>query len=178
MTISKLINKALLNNEFDSLLLGRGDYIHLPRWTCASGGMDLAALYPELCEFNKNERNISKQVNDLLLKACNKYETIIPVAAFIMLETLRIKNGQVRLGLCLDIITEKLKSAILTSRNRLRLDKNGDGNQWSDGLFGELRRINAITVDLGGKTFMPFSDDEQPLPRPSVREADASGKAG
>jgi hypothetical protein len=156
MTISELINKALSNKEFDSLILGRGDYVYLPRWTSASGNMDLAALYSVLCEFNKNEEDISKQVNDAILKACDRYETIVPVASLVLLETLRIKNNQDAIGLCLETITKKLKSFILNNQDKLRLDKNGIGNQWTDGLLGELKRLNANTVGLGGRPFMPY----------------------
>ena len=150
-----ILQKAIEKGELIQLLLGAPEYCYRSRWSPAPGNTDLT----ELLGFMFHERDLAKkrQWRDDLLKALNliveTYEGLDPVATCILMESLHIARYRQALGLPLDDLAKKLHKGIMQFRERLELDRSGLGDQWSDGMLGEFRRLSKNTVELGGPSF-------------------------
>lgn len=158
MTITdpiQMIKEAVAKGEIIKLLLGDPGYCYLPKGSPAPGNTDLAAVIGVLYDFiPESER---ARVRDEMVVALNAivgtYEGLEPVAASILLESLRKMHNRTRFGLPLDDLAAKLSESINAFADRLRADRSGVGASWPDGRLGELRRLSRNTVDLGGPPF-------------------------
>jgi hypothetical protein len=150
-----MVKNALEKSELDKLLLGEPGYRYLPKGSPAPGDTDLAAVIGILYDHTSEAER--QRIRDEILKTLNSivgtYEGLEPVAASILLESLRKMRNRSPFGLPLDDIAAKLRASINAFADRLKADRSGVGAGWPDGRLGELRRLSRNTVDLGGPSF-------------------------
>jgi hypothetical protein len=154
-TAYEIVKNALDKDELDLLLLGKPEYCYLPRWVSTPGNTDLVelltTLYEEYGQYHHEE--IKEQLCRAITKIVSIYDGLIPVANCILLESSRRKNDIFSLDLPLEEIAIELNESIKKYYSQLRDDKNGAGSRWDDGLLGDLRRLNKITIKKGGPSF-------------------------
>ena len=112
----------------------------------------LTALYEEYGQYHPEE--IRERLHRAISKIISNYDGLVPVANCILLEAYRRKNESFSLDLPLEEIAKELNESIKKYYAQLRDDKSGAGGRWDDGLLGELRRLNKITVNKGGPSFL------------------------
>jgi hypothetical protein len=151
----EIVKNALDKDELDLLLLGTPEYCYAPRWSDSPQNTEivelLTALYEEYGQYHPEE--IRERLHRAISKIISNYDGLIPVANCILLEAYRRKNESFSLDLPLEEIAKELNESIKKYYAQLRDDKSGAGGRWDDGLLGELRRLNKITVNKGGPSF-------------------------
>jgi hypothetical protein len=151
-----ILKKALAKGELEKLLLGFPEYRYLPKGSPSPENTDLAALLGALYD-HTTEDNKAK-VRDNMTKALNTivqhYDGLQPVAACILLESLRNARNKPSFGLPLTDLAARLHASINLFSDRLKGDKNGVCSSWPDGRLGELRRLSRNTTELGGPSFL------------------------
>jgi hypothetical protein len=147
-----IVRKALAENNLDLLLFGKQGYSYLPKWSSAPGNTDLTTLLSVIYDtpLGYAKEDIVAKMIYAVNQIVFSYEGLFPVATVILIETLRVNNGRPILGLPLNEIATILRESILKYRYNLITDKTGPGNQWEDGMYGEMRRISDNIVELGG----------------------------
>ena len=150
-----IVEDALRRGELDKLLLGEPGDRYLPKGSPAPGDTDLAAVLGTL--YDQTPETDLQRVRDEMVKAVNSivgtYEGLEPVAASILLESLRKQRTKPTFGLPLDDLAAQLRASIDVFADRLKTDRSGIGASWADGRLGELRRLSRNTVDLAGPSF-------------------------
>jgi hypothetical protein len=147
-----IVKNALDKDELDLLLLGKPEYCYMPRWTTSPLNTNLVELLTTLYEEygQYHHEDIKERLCHAITKIVSTYDGLIPVANCILLESSRRKKDNFSLDLPLEEIAIELNESIKEYYSQLREDKSGAGNRWDDGLLGELRRLNKITVKQGG----------------------------
>lgn len=148
----EIVKRAVRENHLDRLLLGKPEYSYLPKWSPAPGNTDLTTLLSFI--YDEPLGISDEEIRDRLLNAVNRiislYEGLFPVATIILIESLRLSDRRIILGLPLDEISSSLSKSIDEFKQRLSNDKTEYGMQWDDGMLGEMRRISNNIVELGG----------------------------
>ncbi|MCU0721772.1 MAG: hypothetical protein MUC83_18825, partial [Pirellula sp.] len=91
---------------------------------------------------------------DAMSKLVSTYDGLEPVAACVLIETLRQSKNRSPMGLPVRDFTERLLRSIDEFRDRLSRDLSGFGVGWKDGRLGEVRRLSEIVRSLGGSRFV------------------------
>lgn len=154
-TAYEIVKNALDKDELDLLLLGQPEYCYVPRWASSSSDSDLVELLTTLYEEygQYHHEDIKERLGRAITKIVSIYDGLIPVANCILLESARRKDDSYSLDLPLEEIAVELNESIKNYYSQLREDKSDAGSRWDDGLLGELRRLNKITVKKGGPAF-------------------------
>jgi hypothetical protein len=151
----EIVRKALDKDELDLLLLGTPEYCCAPRLAATPTNDDLVelltTLYEEYGQYHPED--IKERLCLAIGKIISTYDGLIPVANCILFEAYRRKNDSFTLGLPLEELAVQLNQGIRENYATLRDDKSGNGSRWDDGLLGDLRRMNKITVKKGGPSF-------------------------
>jgi len=153
-----IIQRALEKNQLADLLVGSPAYRYLPKYTSSPYVTDLGALLGNLYDACPPDKRveIARSLATAVREIVKRYEGIIPSAMVILIESSRKKDGRAPLGLPLESLASELGASIAQFRQQLASDKSGGGRNYPDGLLGELRRLDAIVVDLGGPSiFIP-----------------------
>lgn len=152
-----IVKRAFSENNVELLLLGKQGYSYMPKWSPAPGSTDLTAVLSVIYDTPLGYSN--EEIVDKILYGLNRiissYEGLFPAATIILIESLRLKQGRPILGLPLNEIATVLRQSIIEFKSKLITDKIGPGNQWEDGMFGELHRISNNIIDLGGPYIFP-----------------------
>lgn len=151
-----IVLKALSNKALSSLLLGEPEYCYLPKWSPSSTNTDITVLWEALHDIaiESPSYDISDLVLEVVESIVRKYEGIRPVASILLMESSRKDDGRQVFDLPLDKIAQSLKKTIEKYKDKLMCDKNGEGWSYSDGLYGDLKRLNQNTIELGGPGFI------------------------
>jgi len=155
MNPTTIVEKAISNGELDKLLLGAPEYQYRTRWSPAPGSTDLtellAVIYDRLDA--KTREKAKLELEFALNKLVHVYEGLEPVATCILIESFRKSKGRPFLNLPIEGLAEKLNKSIHTFESRLRSDNSGSGQQWADGMLGEMRLLSRNTAQVGGPSF-------------------------
>lgn len=151
-----IVEAALRRNDFVNLLLGSADYCYKSRWSPAPGDTDLTELLDEIYDGLAPPRRevAAKMLASALVDMQGTYEGMEPTATCILLESMRKKEGRESFNLPLLDMANQLQKTIDLYKEKLTADKRGGGQYHSDGLYGDLRRISANIVNLGGPSIM------------------------
>ena len=154
-TPKTIVVKAVNRGELDKLLLGAPEYQYRSKYSPAPGDTDLTELLAVLYDHwdPADRKNVESQVAKAVYAIIGTYEGIEPVAACVLLESLRKARGKASLGLPLEDIASRLRRSIDAFSEQLRADKTGGGANWPDGRLGDLRRLSRNTEYLGGPSF-------------------------
>lgn len=152
----KLLRDAVDKSEMDLLLLGKNPYAYFPTSSPSSGSTDLAELLRIAYDaWPLNDRNrIRVSLIDAMNKIVSTYDGLEPVAACVLVETLRQSKNRSPMGLPVRELTERLRKSIEEFHDALCRDWSGSGAEWKDGRLGELRRLSDIVRSLGGGGFV------------------------
>lgn len=152
----QILQEAVDKSEMDLLLLGRSPYAYLPPSSPSTGSTDLAELLRIAYDlWPMDDRNrIRVSLVDAMSKLVSTYDGLEPVAACLLVETLRQAKNRAPLGLPVKEFTGHLQGSIDEFRDRLCHDRSGQGAEWKDGRLGKLRRLSDIVRSLGGIGFV------------------------
>ena len=152
----QILQDAVANSEMDMLLQGKAPYTYLPSTSPSTGSTDLAELLRvayDLWPVDDRDRMRASMI-DAINKLVSVYDGLEPVAACLLVETLRKANNRSPMGLPVSDLTKRLRDSIDKYRDRLGRDFSGSGAEWKDGRLGELRRLSDIVRSLGGIEFV------------------------
>lgn len=150
-----VVRAALARGELDKLLLGAPEYQYRSKYSPAPGNTDLTELLDVIYGHLGGEE--AEKAKDALVKAldgiCDTYAGVDATSTCILFETGRKFDGRPALGLPLDRLAGRLAATIRTFEPQLRADKSGGGQNWPDGMLGDLRRLSRNTEKYGGPSF-------------------------
>ncbi|MCL4207915.1 MAG: hypothetical protein KJ000_35970 [Pirellulaceae bacterium] len=152
----QILREAVASSEMDMLLLGKEPYTYLPPSSPASGTTDLAELlriaYEQWPEADRTSIRLS--IIRALEKLVSTYDGLEPVAACLLIETLRQARNRSPMGIPVEELAKRLRESIKAYSHQLSRDYSGAGAEWKDGRLGELRRLSEIVRELGGTGFV------------------------
>jgi hypothetical protein len=152
----QILQEAVARSEMDLLLLGLSPYAYLPSSSPSPGRTDLAELLRvayDLWPANDRDR-IRDSIIGALRKLVSEYDGLEPVAACLLIETLRQSRKRSPMELPVADLSKSLSESIDKYREILSRDFSGSGAEYDDGRLGELRRISEIVKGLGGNQFV------------------------
>jgi len=155
-----LVKKAYQENKVKELLLGEEDFFYCDRFAPIPRGVktDLASVIPAgLHKYKKDDPEMEKKLLSALISLSDNVLGIWVVASFILIEVLcRKENLKEELNIDLNDLANHLKNKIIEHKEGLYFERSIlNGDQHSDGVLGELRRLQLNTFDEGGPQFLP-----------------------
>ena len=153
-SVARIVSTAVERGELEALLLGHPAYWYRSKYSPAAQS-DITELLSEL--YRAADFDINSQTGRAFVQAlqsiASSYDGIVPLASCILYETMQVRKGS-QLGLPLHSLCAQLSALISQHSVRLRDDKSGEGADYPDGMLGELRRLNEVTVSCGGPSFL------------------------
>ena len=165
--VRDIVDMAVSKDTFDLLLLGKAEYRCFSLDSAMRSGNpydnDLGEVLDELYRYARRnpEENIGERLLAGMMKIVDTYEGLTALAQGILFEAFAMSRvddfGQSKpnrgLGFPLDGIAEELKRSIQVFSSRLMNDRAGVGEEWPDGVLGDLRRLSRNTESVGGPRF-------------------------
>lgn len=152
-SLESLVRNAIDQDELHELILGKPGFEHVPKYSPTPWETDHTAVLSRLAIFCADSE-VSQRVDRAVAELAQSYVGLVPAAICYLYEMVARRRNLARLGLDLSGLGAKLRSSAMAHRSELEVDRTGAGAQWPDGLYGELRHLNATCVELGGEPFL------------------------
>ena len=152
-----LVEAAIERKELVELLLGRDDYICLPKHTCHRGKTDIDELYTIYCKRFTKYTKIEKRdmMTEALFNIVEKYDGIMPAAWCYYLEaSMQKKVPEMALGLPLLSLSSALRKSITRFAVELALNGTEEGSNFPHGRLDYLHQLNQMCLDYEAPPFI------------------------
>lgn len=150
---------AYERKEIPMLLLGEDPYACTDRFTPLPKGVktDPTILIPVgLHKYKLENPFMEQELLKALYSISNLSLGIWTVASFISIESYLKKRNKPILSIDLNQLANSLKEKILQHKTLLAEERvDLDGNQYIDGVLGELKRLSVNTIENEGPNFFP-----------------------
>lgn len=159
-----LVELAFKNKELNKLFLGIKPYVYIPKFSYASGNIDLNTvipdgIFPYIDQNSRSENTIylNKTLNYLSMEC----DGLMPVASFIICSILHKKNhGVFPTEIDIDQLAQNLKETINNNEDFLKHDFADVGFGEEEGKYGYFKKLSFIVQKHGGPNFFPEKNNE------------------
>lgn len=154
-----LAKLAFENKTLDKLFLGIEPYNYIPKFSSASGNIDLTAVIPDgifvYIKENESPENIF-YLKETLNYLCSQYAGLDVVATYILCAIIyKNRHGQLPTEVDINELSDKLKASIWYFKDKLKNDFTDYGFGCQEGRYGDLKRLSKITTEKEGINFFP-----------------------
>ena len=153
----QIVLRALQNRAMDKLLLGEPSYSYVPHGSPTPDATDvielLHALY-RLAEAEENAQILRDALTSAIRDLEGSCEGIEPLVSVVFFEAFSRNKHRFNLDLPLEAICSNLAHTIAGYCESLVKDRTGAGQGFTDGRYGNLRRMNKIIADCNGPSIL------------------------